>query len=415
MKNQICKHFEGNNLYFPSQYGFRAERSTSNAVQDLVQKIVEGFESGKYVGAVFCDLRKAFDCVSHSTLTDKLKCYNFNEISLLLMSSYLSNRRQYVGVGSNKSEVQTLINGVPQGSSLGPILFLLYINDINIVGSDLNIYLFADDTTIAIKDDCMDDLLVRMQGAQSEAEKWFAANMLCLNNNKTKQMIFTHRDITGFENQESFKFLGINLDQKLTWERHCEVVSKKISSNVFVLRNLKSLVTCDILLMAFHALIMTHCAYGLIVWGHSAHIDRVFAMQRRAVRVVGGVGYRADVRETFIQLKILTIPSLYIYHCLCYMHKNLDNYSSHNSVHEHNTRRAYDLRVPYSRLQHSRNAINYYGPIFYNKLNRNLRNLGFNKFKESIKQFLVKCAFYSVQEYLELDADVVTHFFAHGE
>ena len=146
-------------------------------------------------------------------------------------------------------------------------------------------------------------------------------------------------------------------------------MTKKLASNIFFLRNLKNIVGTNVLMLAFHALIMSHCIYGITVWGHSPHSEVVFRLQRRAMRVLSNIGYREDVSEKFKEFNILTIPSLYIYKCMCYMHCNKHRYLQHNNIHNYTTRYSENLRIPSLRLSHSKNMLNYYGSVFYNKIN----------------------------------------------
>lgn len=146
---------------------------------------------------------------------------------------------------------------------------------------------------------------------------------------------------------------------------------------------------------------MSHCTYGLLVWGHSAYTHRVFRLQRRAIRVLCNLNYRDDVKQHFIDLKLLTLPSVYIFYCLRYVKENIGNYSYNCDTHSYSTRSATDIKIDFTRIVHNRFSVNYYGPVMFNKLPLTVRNLDIKKFKTVIKNYLVNKAFYSIQEFLQ--------------
>lgn len=167
-----------------------------------------------------------------------------------------------------------------------------------------------------------------------------------------------------------------------------------------MLRNLRGEVSRDVLLLAYYSLFQSLFSYGILVWGHSVHADEVFAIQRKAVRVMTGRQYRDEVRDAFISLGILTVPSMYIYVTLCYFKRNIANYSTHSDIHNHNTRFRNSYKSMYLRLSHSHDAVGYYGTHFYNRLPTCIRSLPDNTFRHQVKQLLIKNAFYSIPEYL---------------
>lgn len=232
-----------------SQYGFRLGRSTASATMNIVEDIVNATDNKKHTIGVFIDLKKAFDTVDHSILLSKLKLYGVRGIVLDWLSSYLNKRQQYVQYNNNKSNNMQIKCGIPQGSVLGPKLFILYINDICDVSKLLNFVLFADDTNIYLSGNDLNELVISMEQEMVKVKEWFDINRLSLNLKKTKFMIFGNRkkddsivlSIAGTKIMKvrEFRFLGVLLDEEFTWKPHILYIQKKISKSIFVLNKVK--------------------------------------------------------------------------------------------------------------------------------------------------------------------------------
>ena len=401
LKDQIVTHFENNTMFFENQFGFRSGISTSDAINYFIDYVVTGFEEGKYVSALFCDLSKAFDCVPFDALISKLKHYNFSRNSLQILDSYLTDRTQYVEVNNKKSKLESVSCGVPQGSVLGPVLFLIYVNDLERAVPGEGLVLFADDTTLLSRNKNLEDLQRNMKGAQSSADGWFKSNRLCLNINKTKNLVLSKRNIPSEIDSEPVKFLGVTIDGQLNWSYHIDELSSKIAKNIFVIRNLTKIIDFSVIMTAYHSLILSHITYAITCWGHSSHIQRIFKLQRKVLRIMLHCSYREDVKSKFIEHKILTVPCLYIYHTLVKAFKHRQMYKQNSDNHDHNTRGSGKIRVDFLRLEASRFGFNYFGPKFLNHLPVEYVNLTTNTFKRLMKQYLADCAFYSINEFLE--------------
>lgn len=403
LKNQMCMFFEQHNLFNQNQFGFRTGKSTTAAINHLIELVIQGFEIGSHTASIFYDLQKAFDCVSCDILVNKFTYYRLNQNSIDLLKSYLNNRLQCTCIHGSSSSFKNVLRGVPQGSVLGPLLFLIFINDMGNSIPGIELTLFADDTTATINGDDVSTLLNNMNNITQGVQDWLLANKLKQNVSKTQTIIFTNRQLNGFDNEKSIKFLGVHLDPTLTWNVHVDYISNKIAKNIYVLRRLYGQVDLDLLLSTYHSLIASIMNYALICWGHSSHANRIFKLQRKAIRVITGSGYREDVKDKFVDLKILTLPSLYIYNCLLYVKQNINQFTPQNEIHTYPTRANNLIRIGYLRLAASRNGINYYGPMFFNYLPLHVARLPLKNFKLVVKQFLINAPFYSISDFFDCD------------
>lgn len=402
LKQQLTEHLEGSGLLNTAQFGFRSNMSTTTAINQLTQYIQGCFENKTYAHASFFDLTKAFDCVSHDLLTRKLHIYNFDSDSVTLIKSYLSQRKQYVSYNSNKSNMMCVEYGVPQGSVFGPVLFLLYVNDISTcIPNNRKLILFADDTTTVESSTDLGQLRRQVVDTQSYLHDWFLCNNLSVNRSKIQSLCFSLRPCDS--DREPVRFLGVFLDPKLTWETHCVKLAAKLSKNIFIIRNLKNIVSGEVLLRAYYGYIHTHLTYAVLCWGHSSHMSEVFTVQRRCVRVMAGLRSDLCCRHSFVNLGILTLPCLYILTCLKHIKKNLNRYSSHSDIHSYNTRHREDLTFDYKRTGRARDGCNYYAVKFFNVLPPGVKDLSEKCFNEKVKYLLKLNAFYSIEEYLLYD------------
>ena len=228
--------------YLPSsQFGFRKQHSCEMPLVLATDFIHRSLDAGFHVLGIFLDLRKAFDVVSHDILTQKLAFYGVRGVCLEWFSSYLDGRQQRVKLNNNFSSFQTITHGVPQGSILGPLLFLLYVNDLTITGDDSRLLLFADDTTLLIRSR---DSLSLQQSAQDILNRictWLNANRLACNISKTHYMLFSLNPAVRSSSIQLLlngqpltstnftRFLGVTIDSRVSWDSHIDIISTKLS------------------------------------------------------------------------------------------------------------------------------------------------------------------------------------------
>ena len=300
-----------------SQYGFRHGHSTSMALLDFVERIHEALDRKEYTIGVFLDLAKAFDTVNHNILLGKLEHYGIRGTPLLWFKDYLTNRKQYVHFQGTNSDMFDITCRVPQGSVLGPLLFLIYINDINTASCKLSFTLFADDTNIFNKN--LQQLIRSTNEELSKLSLWFKANRLSLNITKTNYMLFSNRkkilnqnmnviiDESIITRVKDCKFLGVIIDENLTWMKHINQVTSKISKNIGVMHKLSYYLYADAIKCLYYTLVYPYIHYGNIVWANNypSKLTRIVLLQKRAVRIIAKVGYRESTAKIFKELRKL--------------------------------------------------------------------------------------------------------------
>ena len=291
----------------------------------IVEEIRQNLDNGIFSCGVFVDLEKAFDTVNHKNLLAKLDHYGVRSLANDWFRAYLSNRKQMVDLCSSASSFKDVTCGVPQGSILGPLLFLLYINDMRHALKHSVVHHFADDTNLLYSHKNQNLLRKNMNSdLDSDLFQWLCANRLSLNVKKTEFIIFRPArtclkdrvtlTLNGCKIFEStnIKYLGIILDSRLSWKHHIFELSKKLSRSVGMLYKIKNM-GCDekILLSLYYSLFQSHLSFGLVAWGSSTYAKNLFLIQKRAIRAISGLSYNDSTVDSFKNLKILTLENLY--------------------------------------------------------------------------------------------------------
>ena len=250
-------------------------------------------DNGEVPLGIFIDLSKAFDTLDHDILLRKLKYYGLTGISLKLFKSYLTNRKQFVNYNSVNSDLLTISTGVPQGSILGPLLFLIYMNDIHNATNLFHFILFADDTTLITKNGVNKSNIINAELAKLSL--WFKVNKLSLNLSKSKFIVFRQpqKKITEpiikiddniIDCVDNFNFLGLIINKHLNWKKHIEHISLKISRIIGVLTRLRHLVPLDVLHLLYNSLLLPHINYSLLAWGHQP--SKITNLQKKCLRII---------------------------------------------------------------------------------------------------------------------------------
>ena len=391
--NRMIDFIDQNNILSQNQFGFQKGLSTESAIIQFINKVHKGLSKIHHTIAIFMDLSKAFDVLNHNILSEKLEHYGFRGKFLELLMSFISNREYFVSANGFTSDTKTVNIGVPQGSTLGPLLFLLYINDMCNSSSILNFTQFADDTTITHSGPNLEELQHEIENELAKVLDWLLANKLIINLSKTHSMLFTNKRVerkitisannVNLEQKTECKFLGVIVDENITWKSHVKHISSKITKTIAILRFLKYTFPKDILKTLYMSLIQPYLNYCNVIWGAADKtiIEPLLLLQKKALRIVNRVHYLDHTKPLFESMKILTIYQQYELNCISFIYKCLNsskytsfkNSLSRNShFHNYNTRNNSDLRLPGSRLKSIRQSFFYNGIKLWNSLNNNL-------------------------------------------
>ena len=395
----LVNHLEINNLLFENQFGFLRGRSTLHNITILTSKISQALNDKKFVIGVFLDLKKAFDTVSHDILLQKLKKLGISGTPLKWFTSYLSGRSQFTVINGSTSTELPIDISVLQGSILGPILFLCFINDLHL-STWLLTLLFADDTAVLDSDSDLPSLINRVNTELQKIANWFRANKMSVNVSKTKYIIFRprgqniqinleengvlfnsneigqpddanrifklgriHNDHPD-KNERTYKFLGIHLDEFLSFDTHCTLICNKLAKSNFIISRVKNILPPQSLKTLYFALVHPHLLYCLPIYSCTTkkNLTKIYKMQKKAIRLITKSKSNTPPFPLFSKLKILplelliTLNSGQLIHSIYYKHapKALHNLWLTNEQREtqHELRDAHQLYIPFARTEH---------------------------------------------------------------
>ena len=302
------------------QFGFRKGYSTEQAILEITENFKSAIDNGKITYGLFLDLSKAFDTVNHQILIDKLCKYGIRGTPLAWFTDYLSNRQQYVKIGNTESDLLTLTCGVPQGSTLGPLLFILYINDMPNCSKKLSFRIFADDTNVFYSSNSIDDIEKVMNEELQSILQYCNVNKLSINIKKTNFMVITscrkktrRIKIGNFEQKCYIKYLGIYIDQNLSWHQQISHVYNKIVKNTGIISKLRYCIDLNMLKQVYYSLIFPYINYGLMSWGntYATKLKKLKSCQNKCIRKIFFIGNHEDASAYYNLLGILKIDNVF--------------------------------------------------------------------------------------------------------
>ena len=391
--SQLLSFLKKENLLSERQSGFRPKHSTSTCLTEICDFLYEHLDKGRLIGAVFLDLRKAFDIIPHDLLIKKLSSYGLDGIALKWFESYLKGRQQCVSFKGATSDFLPVYSGVPQGSILGPLLFCIYINEI----SDLPLHpqtkisLYADDTAIFSSGFGVHSVQKQLQADIKVISQWFLENGLIVNTDKTKVMLFasSKRKKTAelnivmdgelLEKVTKFKYLGVVVDQNLDWTPHVNEVIKKLCSSVACIRRIRHCVTKSTLTQLYYSLFLPHIDYCCTAWGCTTktNLGRLQRCQNKFARLVLNAEYRTSTVSLLDALKWQSIEKRLSYQYCIMAYKSLNDmgppYLSHllsrrNVVYSTRHVESNQLYLPIPKTENKKRSFSYKASKLFNSL-----------------------------------------------
>lgn len=344
---RLIKFLNACNYFHSTQYGFREKSSTSGACLELLEDVYKAIDDRKYVCATFFDCSKAFDLVPHNILLDKLELAGIRGLPLELFRSYLSDRWQAVSIQGHNSSMRRMEMGVAQGSKLGPLLYLMYTNDLGRLPIKGKLMLYADDVAILYRSNSPAALLDDIRHDMLSISLYYRTNRLVLNLDKSKVMFFgrrSNRDVsedivingTIIERVASYKYLGLVLDSNLNFKSHVEHVARRLTSIVGTMYRVKDFVPRHILITLFFSLFHSNMSYLLEVYGTASKtiLKRIETLQRRALKMIFNLPNQYPTSELYQRVRGLNIVPVKVHYYVTmgsFAHKVI-NRSTHCNI-----------------------------------------------------------------------------------
>jgi len=403
IKLRLVVYLEKNKLLSKNQFGFRPGLSTENALYSASNFIYNALDSSKKTMAIFLDLAKAFDTVNHNELCNILPSFGLKNNSFKWFKNYLENRKQLVQINDSKGDEMKIQCGVPQGSVLGPILFILYINSICDLKIDGQIVTYADDTCLLFSGDSWDEVRSIATKEFKKVIKYLNHRQLSINYQKTNyinfsinkdQNLYDELKICFCENEDScnttfcqtiykvssIRYLGITFDKHMKWKLHANNIIMRMRTLTFSFSKLRNYLPVQTMRIIYLSLFQSIFQYGLLVWGglNECAVRPLKILQRKIIRIclcknnlVGSTG------ENFKLFRVLPFESVYKKVTILYVIQNYETFVDMEIIGKKREVRAFDVNIIYYKKAFGQKFINYLGPKYFNLMPLNLKKLIF--------------------------------------
>ena len=397
----LMKHVKENNLLMECQSGFREKHSTESALCLVIEEWKRTVDEGGVCVAIFLDFRRAFETIDRKLLLKKLKnWYGVKGQLYEWIANYLSNRYQQVRYNDCISDELKIEEGVPQGSKLGPLLFLLFVNDLPGILKGSLVHMFADDTLIYGRGEDSNTVIQNLNMDLARVSEWLSANKLCLNVKKTKSMVFGSKKVREkvkesglrvnngerIEWVDNFKYLGVIVDEKLKFEEHVEYVRKKVARKLGVIRKIKKTLSKKTKEILFKSIVFPHFKYcSTVLFGCNVKsLDKLQKIFNVGARIVLNRDRRSNVEEMCHELGVMLIRKEVISDILIYLFKIENNMlpkylqkflKKNREIHRYGTRQVDQLYRVHRKTKLGVKSMFFEGIRIYNKLSIDIKEL----------------------------------------
>ena len=409
IQKHLYQYLNTRSLLHLHQSGFRPRHSCQTTLINLCDSWLSSINKSEMVGALFLDFRKAFDLVNHTILLKKLLLYLPNSPTIHFFQSFLENRYQFVYLNKSNSKKGAITAGIPQGSVIGPLLFLIYINDMPLhLNNDLTNTLFADDASLHTSSNNINNINLNLQNGLNNVNEWCINNNMSIHPDKTKSMVITTRQkhqrepllltlslgTTKIEQVNKHKVLGLTLDSELCWRAHTESLCKRLSKNVHLLSRLNKFASKPALKLFFEAQINSLINYASTLWDNCAgeYLKKINSMHRRAVKnIIPNKGISTDAK--FVSLNILPLSKHLMYNKAIVVHKIIHDKAPPYLtplLKKASTRYgSTNLILPLPRIDICKSSLAYSGSLIWNTLPDDIKNINsISKFKKHLRRHL---------------------------
>lgn len=417
LKSRLQSFIDKHNLLTSSQYGFRTNSSTTLAVTDFISTIELARNVGKHTIALFLDLRKAFDTVNHKILLMKLESLGIRGLPLQLLASYLTDRFQYTVLNNVSSSHHRMLHGVPQGSVLGPLLFLLYINDFQNCTEDASFRLFADDTVVIISHSDLNQLTQIANNVIVKITEWLHSNKLSLNVEKTSFMFFhvnkrstnqeipllMHNNIM-MSHSTSTKYLGFILDNQLSLSSHIQYLATKLRKWIGVFYKIACFLNSESKYLIYYSLCQSSLLYGIELYGHAAskHLKLLSTLQNRSLKALFQLDRLYPSKELYLKLGVFNLEylikvktcdmlwSIIQPSCRLHVHTLINSFATFSDTHHYSTRSKCNFILNFNKSSFT-SSISFKLLMLWNELPSNIKNTNtYSDFKATFSKFMTQ-------------------------